>query len=712
MARSQEDIIKDRLEDTRLEIDRQQTIIDNDRKSFKEKEAARKRQLVLIERELSIQEKIASLEERHAKSATREAERAEKSAEKQAQLAESYVDKLQEQIRQFNIKTRVLAKTNKQLTESDQKLLDFATEYQQKLKQEPERMKELIKEHKSLVNQLEDELEIKKQIEELDKKQAIYESKRRAAQVDATKSYVDDLEKNIRKTPVIGDLLANTLMGPKAKHKLANQFYKFFKNPAFKKKMEAFSKGLSVVVSGALIAISEEEWWKKVQRAFATTNDQIKQYRDNIYRTSVNSELELATRENLVEATNELSGVYGKLALTDMKRLEDQVMLTKYLGLQGEEAAEIQRLGTIQGKNAEVVTQEVAAQVEGFNKLTGAGFVFNDIMKDVAKSTNTLKLIFKGSAKELASAIVTVKGLGLELSDVEATADHLLDIETSVTKQVQAQILTGKRINLDKARQLAFNNDLVGVTGELVKQGITYKDLTEGNRIGNKLLAESLGMSLETLSKMVLEQEKFKELGVDISKGVLALTNADRNRLEYLASMGDETAKQTIEQMKQATVQETLNKAMSDIKNIIAEIAVILLPALHVLANIVGFLAKYKTLIYGIIGGMTGGPLGAIVGGVGGFVADVYDRSTSMQPVQTPTPGITGAGSYYKENYKETTNTNTVSVNTKETNDLLKQLINKVDQPVNVNIGDRAINQINNNIGLKRSYTPGVNRLS
>ena len=661
--------------------------------------------LVNNRKEILALEKAISKEKRYQESVVNQLAKLD---DQLVDSAESYSEKLQQQIRKLNLKKKL----GKDLLAEEEQLLDLATEYQEKLKKNPEHVKELIKEHRTLVDQLEDELEIKNQLEEVDKKQAAYESKRRAAQVDATKSYVDDLEKNIRKTPVIGDLLANTLMGPKAKHKLANQFYKFFKNPAFKKKMEAFSKGLSVVVSGALIAISEEDWWKKVQRAFATTNDQIKQYRDNIYRTSVNSELELATRENLVEATNELSGVYGKLALTDMKRLEDQVMLTKYLGLQGEEAAEIQRLGTIQGKNAEVVTQEVAAQVEGFNKLTGAGFVFNDIMKDVAKSTNTLKLIFKGSAKELASAIVTVKGLGLELSDVEATADHLLDIETSVTKQVQAQILTGKRINLDKARQLAFNNDLVGVTGELVKQGITYKDLTEGNRIGNKLLAESLGMSLETLSKMVLEQEKFKELGVDISKGVLALTNADRNRLEYLASMGNETAKQTIEQMKQATVQETLNKAMSDIKNIIAEIAVILLPALHVLANIVGFLAKYKTLIYGIIGGMTGGPLGAIVGGVGGFVADVYDRSTSMQPVQTPTPGITGAGSYYKENYKETTNTNTVSVNTKETNDLLKQLINKVDQPVNVNIGDRAINQINNNIGLKRSYTPGVNRLS
>jgi hypothetical protein len=74
----------------------------------------------------------------------------------------------------------------------------------------------------------------------------------------------------------------------------------------------------------------------------------------------------------------------------------------------------------------------------------------------------------------------------------------------------------------------------------------------------------------------------------------------------------------------------------------------------------------------------------------------------------TPQPGITGASSYYKE----TVETKNVSVNTKETNDLLKQLINKVDQPVNLNIGDRAINQINSNIGLNRSYTPNVSRLS
>jgi hypothetical protein len=614
-------------------------------------------------------------------------------------ITESLSDQLSKQVKIIN-KLKDQSVLTSKVNEIHEKLNDIHKSDNYQTSEGIKNIKKLIKQSNELNSVIQEQLKLEESLSRV-------ESKKRAAQVNSVKSYVDDLENNIRKMPVVGDLLANTLMGPKAKHKLANQFYKFFKDPVLKRRFEKFSKGIGVVVSGALIAISEEEWWKKVQRAFATTNDQIKQYRDNIYRTSVNSELELATRENLVEATNELSGVYGKLALTDMQRLEDQVMLTKYLGLQGEEAAEIQRLGTIQGKNAEVVTQEVAAQVEGFNKLTGAGFVFNDIMKDVAKSSEEVKLIFKGSAKELASAIVTVKGLGLELSNVQQTADHLLDIESSVTKQVQAQIVTGKQINLDKARQLAFDNDLVGVAGELVNQGVTYKELTEGNRIGNKLLADSLGMSLDTLSKMVLEQEKFKELGVDISKGVSALTNDDRNRLEYLAAMGNETAQQTIEQMKQATVQEKLNKAMSDVKNIIAELAVILLPILHGIANVIGFLAKFKTLIYGIIGGMvTGGPVGAIVGGVGGLIADISDRTSPMQPVQATAPGITGANSYYKE----TTNTNTVSVNTKETNDLLKKLINKVDQPVNVNIGDRAINQINNNAGLQRSYTPRVSR--
>lgn len=630
-------------------------------------------------------------------------------------ITESLSDQLSKQAK-IASKLKDQANLSSKVNEIHEKLNDIHKSDNYQTAQGIKNIKALLKQ----TNELNSAIQKRKAYED---SLAQVDSKKRKAQVDSAKSYVDDLEKNMRKLPVVGDLFANTLIGPKTKHMLANQFYKFFKSPALKKAAEQFTKVLGIMVEGINIAIKEEDWWKKVQRSVAVSNDQIIQYRDNIYRASVNSKLELATRENLVEATNELNGVYGSLAITDTNRLENQVMMTKYLGLEGKEAAEIQRLGTIQGKDAEKVTEEIAGQVMGFNKLTGAGFIFNDIMKDVANSSETIKLQFHGSARELANGIVAVKGFGLSLEQVQETGDALLDIESSISNQVQAQILTGKKINMDKARQLAFENDLVGVAAELVKQGITSKELTEGNRIGNKKLAESLGMNLDQLSKMVLEQEKYKKLGIDISKGLTALTQADKNRLEILSQQGDADAIKTLEMMKQATVQEKLDKIMSDVKNSIAELAVVILPVIHALVDFISWLAKYKTLIYGIIGFMVAGPWGAAVGAGIGMTADISDSMDSDTPamanggIVSPTPGgrtvrVAEAGQaeaiipLNKTNLLKGSSNN---VDMAETNRLLKELIvtSKASKDVNVNIGDKQIGQLSKNINLRNNYTPG-----
>jgi hypothetical protein len=631
-------------------------------------------------------------------------------------ITESLSDQLASQVKIIN-KLKDQAELTSKVEEIQDKLNDAHKSDNYQTAEGIKNIKKLTKQTNELNKVIQDKKKLEDSLVEVEKAKTV-------ARIKSAKSYVEGLEQNIRKLPVVGDLFANTLMGPKTKRKLVKQFYRFFKDPKLKAAAEAGAKVFGVLVAGANIAIKEEDWWKKVQRSVAVSNDQIIQYRDNIYRASVNSQLELATRENLVEATNELNGVYGSLAITDTTRLENQVMMTKYLGLEGKEAAEIQRLGTIQGKDAEKVTEEIAGQVMGFNKLTGAGFIFNDIMKDVANSSETIKLQFHGSAKELANGIVAVKGFGLSLDQLQATGDELLDIESSISNQVQAQILTGKKINLDKARQLAFDNDLVGVAGELVKQGITSKDLTEGNRVGNMKLAASMGMSLDQLSKMVLEQEKFKRLGVDLSKGLNALTQGDKDRLAILGQQGDEEALKTLEMMKQATVQETLDKAMSDVKNIIAELAVVLLPILHGIANTIAFLAKFKTLIYGIIGGfITGGPVGAAIGASVGLMADASDSIDSRAPamadggVVSATPGgrtvrVAEAGhaeAIIPLNKSNLFNGSSDNTDMGETNRLLKELImtSKSSRDVSVNIGDKQIGQLSKNINLRNNYTPG-----
>jgi hypothetical protein len=237
-------------------------------------------------------------------------------------------------------------------------------------------------------------------------------------------------------------------------------------------------------------------------------------------------------------------------------------------------------------------------------------------------------------------------------------------------------------------------------------------------------LAASMGMSLDQLSKMVLEQEKFKRLGVDLSKGLNALTQGDKDRLAILGQQGDEEALKTLEMMKQATVQETLDKAMSDVKNIIAELAVVLLPILHGIANTIAFLAKFKTLIYGIIGGfITGGPVGAAIGASVGLMADASDSIDSRAPamadggVVSATPGgrtvrVAEAGhaeAIIPLNKSNLFNGSSDNTDMGETNRLLKELImtSKSSRDVSVNIGDKQIGQLSKNINLRNNYTPG-----
>ena len=217
MARSREDIVKDRLEETRLEIDRQQTIIDNDRKSAKEKEAAKKRQLVLIERELAIQERLASIEERRIRQQERAniaqekaAEIQKKAAEKQEQLYESFKDTLHDQL--LSLKKK--AKAERTISEDGQKQLNLAYKYQHLLKQAVTEkdgeiqinetlLKQLKKEYKEKNRALQDsielnEIEIKLKQKQLDS--SILDYNKKISELDSGIISIKDKKILINKT--------------------------------------------------------------------------------------------------------------------------------------------------------------------------------------------------------------------------------------------------------------------------------------------------------------------------------------------------------------------------------------------------------------------------------------------------------------------------------------------------------------------------------
>jgi len=175
----------------------------------------------------------------------------------------------------------------------------------------------------------------------------------------------------------------------------------------------------------------------------------------------------------------------------------------------GTTADEFSKILAIQESISSSTREQLMAQTELIRaNIEISGILPASVFKDVAANTQAFAEFAKDGGKNVFDAALAAKKLGLNLSNVVSIADSLLDFESSIEKQMEASMLLGRDINLDKARELALNNDLEGAMEEVVKQVGSEAEFNELNRIQRKALAESVGVNVEELSRMVRNQGK------------------------------------------------------------------------------------------------------------------------------------------------------------------------------------------------------------
>jgi len=151
-----------------------------------------------------------------------------------------------------------------------------------------------------------------------------------------------------------------------------------------------------------------------------------------------------------------------------------------------------------------------------------AGVPFKAIMDDVAGNTEHFAKFAKDGGANIFEAAKRAKELGVSLGDVASISNSLLQFESSIEKQMEAQVLLGKNISLDKARQLAFTGDQAGMMDEIVKQVGGEAEFNNLNVIQRKALADSVGLSVERMSALVRAEEQ-------------NAAAADKTRSKYIA---------------------------------------------------------------------------------------------------------------------------------------------------------------------------------
>jgi hypothetical protein len=157
--------------------------------------------------------------------------------------------------------------------------------------------------------------------------------------------------------------------------------------------------------------------------------------------------------------------------------------------------------------------------LEAWGNLAGAAGVSKKlVLDDIASSTKEFAEFAKDGGENIAEAAVHAAKLGLNLGTVVSIADNLLKFESSIQKEMEAEMLIGKQLNLDRARQLALEGDLDGLMGEVTDNLVSQAEWAEMNVIQRRALADAIGVSAADMGKMIAGEKTSAQIAEDKQK--------------------------------------------------------------------------------------------------------------------------------------------------------------------------------------------------
>ena len=136
------------------------------------------------------------------------------------------------------------------------------------------------------------------------------------------------------------------------------------------------------------------------------------------------------------------------------------------------------------------------------NMARAADVPVGEVMNDVAKNTELFAKFGKDGGGNITAAAIAAKKLGLELSNVASIADSLLNFEDSIAKQMEAEVLLGKELNLEKAREMIFNNDIAGAMQE-ISQLVSPEEFEAMDAVRRGALAAAVGLDAGAMAKAI-----------------------------------------------------------------------------------------------------------------------------------------------------------------------------------------------------------------
>ena len=239
-----------------------------------------------------------------------------------------------------------------------------------------------------------------------------------------------------------------------------------------------------------------------------------------------------ANVESLTEANQNINAQLGIQTVYNEELLVAANALVKRNKLSAEAAAGFSQQVLATGISAEELLDASAQTVAEIQNQTGVQLSFNSVLEGANKISGQLRVNLARTPDGLVKAVATAKTLGVEMDSIAGIAGQLLDFESSITKELEAELLLGRDLNLEQARLLALNGKSDEAVASLVAQVGTLAEFQQLNVIQQEALASAVGMTADQLATTVEKQaainsQKKEGLSIDadsMKEGASALS--------------------------------------------------------------------------------------------------------------------------------------------------------------------------------------------
>jgi hypothetical protein len=315
----------------------------------------------------------------------------------------------------------------------------------------------------------------------------------------------------------------------------------------------------------------------------------------------------LLNSKALMKTQKDLNAFFGQTVKFSGQMAKDFATLEKRAKMTAETQGILALESLKTGKRATTLTKELNEQTLELNHQKGLNMSFKQVQDAIGKTSKALQLTFKGNSKELVNQVMSAKALGVSLETANQIASSMLDFEGSIAAELEAELLLGKEINLEKARQFALQGDMAKMTDEVMKNEAIMNAFATKNVIAQEAAAKALGLNRDQLADMIFEQEKINELQDAFGDQVSDMSEAQKeyNRMRESGMSAAQAAAELdndalAAQLESASVAERFEGIMLRIQEVFVSFAEPILGLIDGMMTLVGGAENLASIIMGI----------------------------------------------------------------------------------------------------------------